>query len=227
MAKRFPGRSIPAPTTSRSRTRRSTPRDGWSISRRIRKTRPARSATSSTGRSKGSRSTTDRSRGRGRASVKAVNSKSVASSEERQCRAGLMHFRPASKAGHALEPAVGISMTHMKFIAAATLALLLVAAAPGAAHHAISAKFDDKKPMTLSGVVTLVDWRNPHAHIFINVKDPKGVLNWAVELESPIDLQGGGWNPDTLKPGDAITVQGIAARDGSRQVWGNSVVVTA
>jgi Family of unknown function (DUF6152) len=115
----------------------------------------------------------------------------------------------------------------MKFIATATLALLLLAARPVAAHHAISAKFDDKKPMKLSGVVTLVDWRNPHAHVFINVQDPKGVLNWAVELESPIDLQEGGWRPDTLKPGDKVTVEGIVARDGSRQVWGNSVVLTA
>src|SRR5678816_1915691 len=115
----------------------------------------------------------------------------------------------------------------MKFIATATLALLLVAARPSAAHHAISAKFDDKKPATLMGVVTLVDWRNPHAHVFINVMDPKGVLNWAVELESPIDLQEGGWNADTLKPGDSVTVQGISARDGSRQVWATSVVLSA
>jgi len=117
----------------------------------------------------------------------------------------------------------------MKSIAKATLALVLLAAAPIAAHHAISAKFDDKKATTLEGVVTLVDWRNPHAHVFINVKDPKGTgtLNWAVELESPIDLQQGGWSRDTLKPGDHITVKGISARDGSRQLWGDSVVVTA
>jgi hypothetical protein len=117
----------------------------------------------------------------------------------------------------------------MKFIAAFSLALLLLSAVPGTAHHAISAKFDDKKSTTLSGVVTLVDWRNPHAHIFMNVKDAKGtgVLNWAVELESPIDLQDGGWNRDTVKPGDSVTVKGIAARDGSRQVWGDSVVLSA
>ena len=81
--------------------------------------------------------------------------------------------------------------------------------------------------MTLNGIVTLVDWRNPHVHVFMNVKDAKGVLNWAVELESPIDLQQNGWNHDTLQPGDAITVRGIVARNGSRQVWGNSIVLAA
>ena len=90
------------------------------------------------------------------------------------------------------------------------------------AHHAILGKFDDKKPMTLNGIVTLVDWRNPHVHVFMNVKDAKGVLNWAVELESPIELQQSGWNKDTLQPGDAITVRGMAARNGSRQAWGDS-----
>ena len=73
--------------------------------------------------------------------------------------------------------------------------MLLLASATGVAHHAISAKFDDKKPTTLNGVVTLVDWRNPHVHVFVNAKDAKGaVLNWAVEIESPIDLESNGWN---------------------------------
>ena len=107
-----------------------------------------------------------------------------------------------------------------------TLAALLLATTTVLAHHAISAKFDDKKPTTIAGVVTLVDWRNPHVHVFLNVKDAKGTLNWAVEIESPIDLQQNGWSRESLQPGDAITVQGILARNGSRQVWGNSIVLT-
>lgn len=111
---------------------------------------------------------------------------------------------------------------------AATLMGVMLAVVTGAAHHAILAKFDDSKPVTISGVVTLVDWTNPHAHVFVNVKDAKGqILNWAAELESPIDLQRSGWSSETLRPGDAITVQGIAARNGSRQVWARSVAVTA
>src|SRR5437867_5327620 len=95
------------------------------------------------------------------------------------------------------------------------------------AHHEILGKFDDKKPMTLKGTVSKVDWANPHVHIFINVPAGPTVNNWAVELESPVDLQKAGWRLDSVKPGDALTVQGIVARNGTRQIWGNSVVMTA
>src|SRR5215510_7563624 len=101
------------------------------------------------------------------------------------------------------------------------------AARPLVAHHEILAKFDDKKPMTLRGTVTKLDWANPHVHIFLNVQSGNSQANWAVELESPVDLGRAGWTRDTVKPGDALTVQGIAARNGSRQVWGNSVVLAA
>jgi hypothetical protein len=106
-----------------------------------------------------------------------------------------------------------------------SLAGLVMATAVVAAHHPLSAKFDSTKPMTLTGVVTLVDWRNPHVHVFMNVKDAKGTLNWAVEIDSPIELQQSGWNAESLKPGDMIRVQGIAARNGSRQVWGNTIAL--
>jgi len=95
------------------------------------------------------------------------------------------------------------------------------------AHHEILGKFDDKKPMTLKGTVSKIDWANPHVHVFINVPAGPTVNNWAVELESPVDLQKAGWKIDSVKPGDALTVQGIVARNGSRQIWGNSVVMTA
>jgi hypothetical protein len=119
-------------------------------------------------------------------------------------------------------------MRSVRAVLLAAVGLVGVWALPASAHHAISAKFDDTKTTTLNGIVTLVDWANPHVHVFVNVKDAKGqILNWAVELESPIDMQGSGWGSDTLRPGDAITVQGILARNGSRQAWGRSVVVNA
>ena len=108
----------------------------------------------------------------------------------------------------------------------AAVALSVLAGVSSRAHHAISAKFDDTKPQTLTGIVTSVDWANPHVHVFMNVKTGNDLVNWAVELESPIDLQNSGWSRDSVQPGDNITVQGIAARNGSRQVWSRSMTMT-
>jgi hypothetical protein len=102
-----------------------------------------------------------------------------------------------------------------------------LAAATAGAHHAVVAKFDETKRLELSGIVTSVDWRNPHAHVFVNVMRGDGIENWAVELESTVLLKRSGWEHDTLKPGDAVAVTGPAARDGSRQVWGERVIAVA
>jgi hypothetical protein len=101
-----------------------------------------------------------------------------------------------------------------------------VAVTPLLAHHEILAKFDATRPVTLKGSVTRVDWASPHVHVLVNVHDGARLVNWAVEVESPVDLERSGWNGNSLKPGDAVTVQGIRARDGSLQVWGNSIMFT-
>jgi len=106
-----------------------------------------------------------------------------------------------------------------------TLAAFLSTAIPAAAHHVIAAKFDPARTVTLNGTVVQIDWANPHAHVFIDVKDGARITNWAIELESPFDLQKSGWSRDTLKIGDAVSVQGITARDGSKQAWANSITV--
>jgi hypothetical protein len=106
----------------------------------------------------------------------------------------------------------------------AALVLVALGSRVALAHHAIAAKFDDTRPVKLSGIVTSVDWRNPHVHLFVNVTGTDGVVqNWAVELESTVLLLMSGWSRDTLRPGDAIDVDGVAARDGTRQVWGSTV----
>jgi uncharacterized protein DUF6152 len=120
----------------------------------------------------------------------------------------------------------------MRWTASRALALLaagcLLAVAPLTAHHEILAKFDDAKPLTFTGVVTKVDWRNPHAHVFVNVRGADDrTVSWAIELESPIDLQQSGWSSTSLQPGDSIRVTGLAARDGSRQLWRRSMALTA
>src|SRR5438552_9484419 len=89
----------------------------------------------------------------------------------------------------------------------------LLAVTPLLAHHEILAKFDSAKPRTLNGVVTKVDWVSPHVHVLVNVPERARLVNWAVELESPLDLERSGWNRNSLKPCDAITVQGLLVRD--------------
>jgi len=108
------------------------------------------------------------------------------------------------------------------------VALVALGARAAFAHHALAAKFDTGKRSELRGIVTLVDWRNPHAHVFFNVQGPDGVVhNWAVELESTVLLKASGWSHETLAPGDEIMVAGPVARDGTRQIWGDSVELTA
>src|SRR4029450_2545738 len=106
------------------------------------------------------------------------------------------------------------------------LAAILLGVAPLAAHHVIAAKFDSTKPLTLRGAVSGVDWANPHVHVFVNVAEPDGrIANWAIELESTVDLRRQGWTRNELSVGDVVTVEGIAARDGSKQAWSLSMLV--
>jgi len=105
-------------------------------------------------------------------------------------------------------------------------AVILIGAAPLAAHHVIAAKFDPAKQLTLRGSITAIDWANPHAHIFINAADRGGrTVNWAIELDSPVDLRRQGWTSSSVRIGDVVTVDGIAARDGSQQMWSLSMVL--
>jgi hypothetical protein len=106
----------------------------------------------------------------------------------------------------------------------AGLALLAVVI-PVQAHHPFSAEYDKDKPVTVTGTVTKVEWTNPHAHIYINVKDDSGQMKiWAFELAGVKKLHDLGWKKDTLKMGDQITVVGWKAIDGSDR--GNANTIT-
>ena len=98
--------------------------------------------------------------------------------------------------------------------AVATIGAALVAsAAPAFAHHSFAVQYDASKPVQVKGVVTKVEWTNPHARFYVDVKDEKGaVRNWNFEMASPNVLIRNGWKPNSMKPGDEITVKGYAQR---------------
>lgn len=85
---------------------------------------------------------------------------------------------------------------------------------PAPAHHSGAAEFDSTKKIDLTGVVTKVEWTNPHAHFYMDVKDSSGnVANWNLELASPNVLIRNGWKRNSIKPGDTVNVTGVRAKD--------------
>lgn len=96
------------------------------------------------------------------------------------------------------------------------LAFLGAVAVPAFAHHAVAAEFDTTKPVTLKGVVTKVEWMNPHAWFYIDVKTDSGAVeHWQFETGAPNELVRRGWRKTDLKVGDEVTVQGLRAKDGT------------
>ena len=104
---------------------------------------------------------------------------------------------------------------------------LLAGAVPLLAHHSFAAEYDAKKPIKISGVVTKMEWMNPHARFYVDVKGPDGkVVNWNFELGAIPVLLKQGWRKDSLKQGDQITVEGSLAKDGSNSANARSVVLS-
>jgi len=103
---------------------------------------------------------------------------------------------------------------------------LLVGAVPLVAHHSFAAEYDADKPVELKGVVTRVEWTNPHARFYLDVKDETGqVTNWNLELASPNVLVRSGWNRTSLRIGDDVTVSGAQAKDGAKMANARAVVL--
>jgi hypothetical protein len=103
---------------------------------------------------------------------------------------------------------------------------LLAIALPLAAHHSFEAEYDFNKTMTLKGTVTKMEWMNPHAHFYVDVTGADGkVTNWNLELGALPVLIKQGWRKDSLKKGDAVTVEGYLPKDGTKAM-GNARRVT-
>ena len=109
-------------------------------------------------------------------------------------------------------------MSRRSFIVPATLALGLSAALAGHAHHSFSAEFDRAKPIEVTGTITKVEWTNPHARIYIDVKDETSgeVVNWDFELGPPNGLMRQGWNRNSLREGHVVKISGFLSKDQPR-----------
>jgi hypothetical protein len=112
----------------------------------------------------------------------------------------------------------------MKFNLAVIGALLLALTSAGLAHHAYTAEFDTTKPVKLSGVLTKIEWSNPHIWIYLDVKDDAGkVTNWGFSASPPGMLTRRGITRTSLKLGEVLTISGHRAKDGSNNASGNVV----
>ena len=115
----------------------------------------------------------------------------------------------------------------MRFVLSVAMAgvMWLAAGSPALAHHSGAAEFDSTKKIDLTGVVTKVEWTNPHAHFYMDVKDPSGnVANWNLELASPNVLIRNGWKRNSVKPGDTVSVTGSRAKDSP--YYGSASMIT-
>jgi hypothetical protein len=96
------------------------------------------------------------------------------------------------------------------------IAAFLLSVVSTFAHHAFNAEYDASKLTRWAGTVTKVEWTNPHARFYVDVKDEGTVTSWNFELGSTVQLRRQGWSRDSLKPGDQITVEGYPAKDGAK-----------
>jgi hypothetical protein len=111
-------------------------------------------------------------------------------------------------------------------LAAVTMCLLF-AASPLSAHHSFAAEYDSSKPVAFKGVVTKLDWMNPHVYFYVDVKGDDGkTISWACEAGNPNALARRGWKKSSLKAGDEISVTGFRAKDGTFTANARSIVLS-
>lgn len=101
----------------------------------------------------------------------------------------------------------------------------LFLALPALAHHSWTVDYDAEKAVTVKGVVTKIEWTNPHTHIYVESRDEKGtVTSWNFEMASTLSLERGGWSRKTLPVGEQVTIGGFGGRAVTTRAIANSIV---
>ncbi len=117
-------------------------------------------------------------------------------------------------------------MKTMIAVLAGVLALFGLAP-PALSHHSFAVEYDKEKPVEGTGVISRVDWTNPHMRVYVDCTDAKGVVTtWNLELGSPNALMRRGWSRETLKPGDVVTADGYLAKDGTNLANARSITLS-
>ena len=113
-----------------------------------------------------------------------------------------------------------------RYVGLAAACVMAVTATPAIAHHSFAAEFDASQPVELKGTVSRIEWMNPHAYFYIEVKDSSGKMtSWGLEMGSPNGLMRQGWTRNSMKIGDEVVVEGSRAKDGSNIANARSVVL--
>lgn len=118
-------------------------------------------------------------------------------------------------------------MRNYHLIATGAVFVSLLDSAPTAAHHAFSSEFDARKPVTLTGTITRMEWINPHSWMHIDVTNDDGTVeSWMIEAGPAGVLVRRGWSRDSIPPGTVVVVEGYQARDGSNRANGRDVTLS-
>ncbi|MDG2177043.1 MAG: DUF6152 family protein [Gammaproteobacteria bacterium] len=96
----------------------------------------------------------------------------------------------------------------------------------GSGHHSFPAQYDADKPITLTGYLIKMEWRNPHVYFYLEVEDGNDIEEWAFEMGSPISMGRLGWNRNSVQVGEILEVEGSLARDGSNLVNASTVLLS-
>lgn len=117
-------------------------------------------------------------------------------------------------------------MTSTRARSAIVAAVVALSVSGVVAHHAFTAEFDANKPVKLTGAITKVEWINPHAWMYVDVKNPPDLAdNWAIELAAPNAMIRRGWNKNSIPVGTLVVVEGWRAKNGTKKANGGTVLL--